>query len=100
MGLKSHNQLPKEYLLTLLATLEPEHPWFAPGWTSRLQAEEEMVSNADGFYNNLRASRSRGGTQTARLGRAPIVLTAAQINKRAEKKAAKAASIATQIRQL
>ena len=75
MGLKSRDQLDKGYLLTLLATLEPDHPWFAPGWTSRpLPEEVEMVENADGFFDHLPPSkRIRPGA--AKVGRAPKVLT-------------------------
>ena len=38
-GLKNREQLDKEYLLTILATLEPDHPWFGVGWTRRAQHE-------------------------------------------------------------
>ena len=85
MGLKSRDQLDKDYLLTLLATLEPDHPWFAPGWTTRPATEEaETVQNDDGFFDHLPPSKSKK-PGAAKVGRAPKVLTAVQANRRLEK---------------
>jgi hypothetical protein len=100
MGLKNSTQLDKEYTLTLLATLEPDHPWFGIGWTRRPPpVQQEVVDNRDGFYDQLPASRSKR-LGAARVGRQPKSLTEEQKNKRLEKQRQKSEKVRQEVQEL
>ena len=58
MGLKHHMQLEAKYMLTMIATLEPDHQWFTKGWIyrpirpARVQ-QAEPINNDDDYYTGL-----------------------------------------------
>ena len=68
-------------MLTVLATLEPNHPWFKRDYTRREVAQEETVDNLDGFFDNLPPSKGKGPL-SARVGRPPKRLTEVQIKEK------------------
>lgn len=54
MGLKKYTQLDKDYMMTVIATLDATHEWFDKGYCrSRPVKATEYVDNADGFYDGL-----------------------------------------------
>ena len=63
MGLKNHNQLEAKYMMTMIATMEPNHQWFSKGWiywpvVRPRKVEKEAFDNLDDYFTGLPESKN------------------------------------------
>ena len=71
MGIDHPSQVPQEWMLQVLSTLDPEHEFFSKAFVPQKSIPKRTVTidNSDGFYDDLPATKIKKRVQKQAIKR-------------------------------